>query len=298
MSVPLSPFSKYLTASDQDKRWRIFCIDAGCTEIRPGELYPPRPESHPPQYSRNWERGRVLHEFQIIYVTGGRGRFKSAGGLSRSIEAGTVIMLFPGVWHWFSPSRETGWDEYWVGFDGSYPHSLVKEGFFSPREPVFQVGLHDSLLQSFLDIVGLVQREPPGYQLEAGAAVLQIMARILAMTRQQRQSSEAERVVQKAKCVFEENKHGVVDMESLARSLGLEYPRFRQIFKDYTGLPPYQYFLQVKINRAKSLLQDEGYSVKQVAHMLSFDNPCYFSRLFKKKTGVAPSSWQRVDPVA
>jgi AraC-like DNA-binding protein len=293
MSVPLSPFSKYLTTSDQDKRWQIYCVDTGCTEIKPGVVYPPRPETHPPQYSSHWEWGRVLHEFQLIYITKGKGVFKTIDRTPRSIEAGTVFMLFPEVWHWFSPTLKTGWDEYWVGFDGSYPYALVEEGFYTPKEPVFTVGLHDSLLKHFLNIIDLVHREPPGYQLQAGAAVVQILADILAIMRQNRQSSEAEQIVQKAKFIFEENKYAAIEMESIAQSLGLDYPQFRRIFKDYTGLPPYQYFLQIKINKAKSLLREQHFTVKEVAHMLSFENQYYFSRLFKRKTGITPSRWQR-----
>ena len=264
MSIPRSPFSKYLTTSDLDKRWQIYCVDSGCTEVKSGIAYPPRPETHPPQYSSHWERGRVLREFQLIYITKGGGLFKTVDTSPRPITAGTVFMLFPGIWHWFAPSAKTGWDEYWVGFDGSYPYAMMEEGFFTPKEPIFPVGLHDSLLQHFLDIIDLVTREPPGYQLQAGAAVVQIMATILAIRRQNRQSSEAEQVVQKARFIFE----------------------------DYTGLPPYQYFLQIKINKAKTLLQEQRYTVKEVAHMLAFENQYYFSRLFKRKTGIAPSLWQ------
>ena len=292
MSIPRSPFSKYLTTSDLDKRWQIYCVDSGCTEVKSGIAYPPRPETHPPQYSSHWERGRVLREFQLIYITKGEGLFKTVDTSPRSITAGTVFMLFPGIWHWFAPSAKTGWDEYWVGFDGSYPYAMMEEGFFTPKEPIFPVGLHDSLLQHFLDIIDLVTREPPGYQMQAGAAVVQIMATILAIRRQNRQSSEAEQVVQKAKFIFEENKYSFIAMETVAESLGLDYQVFRRIFKDYTGLPPYQYFLQIKINKAKTLLQEQRYTVKEVAHMLAFENQYYFSRLFKRKTGIAPSLWQ------
>jgi len=293
MSVPLSPFSKYLTIGEQDKRWQIYCVDSGCSEIQPGVIYPPRPENRPPQYSLNWERGRVLHEFQLIYITRGKGTFKGADRTPRTIDAGTVFMLFPGVWHWFSPLPDIGWDEYWVGFDGPYPYTLMREGFISEKQAIFPIGFHDSLLQHFLDIIEIVKQEPPGYQLQAGAAVIQILAKILALRRQKRQSSRAEKVVQKAKLMFEEQKYSAVDMESVARTLSLSYDQFRRIFKDYTGLPPYQYFLQIKINKAKSLLREESYSVKEVAHMLAFENQYYFSRLFKKKTGICPSVWQR-----
>ena len=63
-------------------------------------------------------------------------------------------------------------------------------------------------------------------------------------------------------------------------------------FRRYTGLTPYQYFLQLRIHRAKELLSDPDVQVKEVAARLRFDNQYYFARLFKKKTGVTPSAWR------
>ena len=80
-------------------------------------------------------------------------------------------------------------------------------------------------------------------------------------------------------------------MESLSVSLGLGYSRLSKIFKRYTGLSPHQYYRQLKINRAKELLQAKQYSIKEVAFRLSFENTYYFSRIFKRKTGLSPSAW-------
>lgn len=54
----------------------------------------------------------------------------------------------------------------------------------------------------------------------------------------------------------------------------------------------HQYFLQLKINEACRLLLDHV-PVKDIAFRLAFENPYYFSRLFKKKTGLSPTEWQR-----
>ena len=60
----------------------------------------------------------------------------------------------------------------------------------------------------------------------------------------------------------------------------------------YTGLTPYQYFLQLRIHRAKELLQDPRLSVKEVSARMMFENQYYFSRLFRKKTGLSPTQWR------
>jgi AraC-like DNA-binding protein len=100
-------------------------------------------------------------------------------------------------------------------------------------------------------------------------------------------------VIQQARFRFLKNLARPLDIEEFARELNLDYPSFRRLFKDYTGLSPYQYFLQLKIHRARHLLQEGNLSVKEVSYELSFDNQYYFSRIFKKKTGRSPSEWQR-----
>ena len=97
--------------------------------------------------------------------------------------------------------------------------------------------------------------------------------------------------MQRAKFLLADNVATHLDIGWLSQSLGLGYSRFRQVFKKCTGLSPYQYFLDLKISRAKELLQQGLYSVKEIAYMLSFDDPYYFSHLFKKKTGHPPSEW-------
>ena len=68
----------------------------------------------------------------------------------------------------------------------------------------------------------------------------------------------------------------------------MSYAHFRRLFKQQTGLSPYQYHLQLRINRARELLHGTTLSVKQVAARLNFENPYHFSKIFKRKTGMAP----------
>jgi AraC-like DNA-binding protein len=133
--------------------------------------------------------------------------------------------------------------------------------------------------------------EAPGHQQIIGSLIGHLLAHITSLVQQYGPDSAHERIVQKAKFLLADNVDSHLDIAWLSRSVGLGYSRFRQMFKKYTGVSPYQYFLDLKITRAKELLQTRQHSVKEIAHMLSFDDPYYFSHLFKKKTGHPPSEW-------
>lgn len=66
----------------------------------------------------------MLQEYQVVYITAGKGRFQSGSDRSRVVVPGTVLLLYPGVPHRYCPDRGTGWDEFWVGFNGAYARTL------------------------------------------------------------------------------------------------------------------------------------------------------------------------------
>jgi AraC-like DNA-binding protein len=59
-------------------------------------------------------------------------------------------------------------------------------------------------------------------------------------------------------------------------------------------MAPYQYYIQIKIDKACRLLEQENISVKEAAFKLGFKDQYYFSRLFRQKTGVTPSHWKSI----
>ncbi|MGH0053790.1 MAG: helix-turn-helix domain-containing protein, partial [Sphaerochaetaceae bacterium] len=99
-------------------------------------------------------------------------------------------------------------------------------------------------------------------------------------------------IVEKIKFLFEEHLYGTIDLQTLSDELGYSKSKIISIFKAYSGLSPYQYFLNMKVNKAKEWLENDTFSVKEISLNLSFSDPLYFTRLFKKKTGFAPTKWR------
>jgi len=285
-------FSRYLPVNSEAVRWEIWCNDAGYTRVPPYTAYPPRPESHPASHAATVVSGRVLDEFQVVYLTSGRGWFDSTPSGSVSVEAGDMMILFPGVLHAYRPQLETGWNEYWVGFSGEHAHRLSRHGLFTPQKPIQHIGLNQEIIADYEQIVGLCRGQTPGFQVRLGALVLQLLAHIHVVETTSRTGAGDRTMVEHARAIMQEHVEDSVSVEEIAHRVGLGYTRLLNVFRQYTGLTPYQYYLQLRIHRARELLREPEITVKEVSARMSFENQYYFSRLFKKKTGMSPTEWQ------
>ncbi len=70
----------------------------------------------------------------------------------------------------------------------------------------------------------------------------------------------------------------------------------RRLFKDKMGCTPVEYLTDLRVSYAKKRLEDtemQTASVSQIALMSGFRDPCYFSRVFKNKTGVSPAEYMK-----
>ena len=81
-----------------------------------------------------------------------------------------------------------------------------------------------------------------------------------------------------------------LSVPELARLCGVSVTKLKNIFYVHTGLAPHSYCIKTKILKAKQLFS-EGFNVEETSHRLGFCNPYYFSTVFKRETGITPSSY-------
>jgi AraC-like DNA-binding protein len=283
----------YLPNRKSQDPWECVATSLGYSKIPPHHIYPP--VRHPVDHHFTWANGRVLRAYQIIYISEGRGVFESEG-ISRRwrVGAGSVLILFPGIWHRYAPDQKTGWAEHWIECSGECFDRARGSGQIASDRPVLRIGFFPDLLLCFDRCHALAQRLSVGSQALLSTMGIHILSLVLDAARLRRGSHARENdFVLSAQRLILESYQERIRMQEVATTLHVGYSRFRQAFKSRTGLSPKQYQLQARIQKAQDLLLNTPMSVKEISLVLGFDSPYHLSRQFKHQVGLAPRYWRQ-----
>lgn len=251
-------------------------------------------DSHPGVRRYPREKGGVARHYRWIYVARGGGRLETHPGGIHELETGDLFIVFPEVWHRCQPDQDSGWDKYWVDLGGDFVRRLMHHPCFSPKHPVLRLGADTALRELFMKAVEMLDRQPVGFQFLTGALGIQIVAQTLAALKARGLTGgPVENVVQEAKELLTWPEFAEMRLERFAAHFNLSYSTFRRVFKEQTGVSPRQYALDACGLRAKDLLLRTDKPIHLIAKELGFVNVPYFSRFFKKKTGLSPSEMRR-----
>jgi len=286
------PNLNYLITNEKDELWGLTVTTVGHQRIQENEIYPP--QNHPLGYYFNVDKGRVLNEYQLLYITDGNGVF-TFGNSKQSclITEGKMFFLMPGVWHTYKPIENSGWNEYWIGFKGEIIEKIVSEGFFLNRAPVFNLGLNERIIDLYMKAIEIANEERAGFQQALSGIVMHILG--LMYYRDKTGDFEDEELIKKinkAKVIMRESVYKNLLPEDIAKILNISYSGFRRAFKEFAGTSPSKYMVELKMNEAKLLLSTSTNSIKEIAFLLNFDNPEYFHVFFKKRTGFTPVKYR------
>ena len=92
---------------------------------------------------------------------------------------------------------------------------------------------------------------------------------------------------------FNENYNTKISIDDYAESLHINTNWFIHNFKQYAGMSPVQYILSLRMVDAQSLLEWTNYSIKEISEIVGYENPLYFSRVFKKEIGKLPVQYRK-----
>jgi AraC-like DNA-binding protein len=89
--------------------------------------------------------------------------------------------------------------------------------------------------------------------------------------------------------IIEQNWKAFPSIKSLATQVKMGESNFKLKFKKVTGSSPYQFYLKIKMEKAKEMLQNSNNSISEIGYQCGYTNLSHFSRQFKREFGVLPS---------
>lgn len=282
---------KYLLPQKSDYQWGIITRTIGLQDVPAGSKYPMG--DHPEDYLFFTGKGRVLRETQIIYIINGGGWFVSAHQERTPLRAGDVIVLYPGEWHNYAPNPETGWSEAWIGFTGEFADMLLGKFLPDRSHPIHHVGVSETLTVAFEKALETAQDQLPAYQQQLAGYIAFIVSTVYARSQQLPYLGNPDQSgINLAIKYMRQHLNENIRMENVASEAGMGYSKFRKVFKNYTGFAPAQFFLRLKMERAKDYLLSTNLSCKEISYRLGFDSAPYFNKMFRTYEGLTPIEYR------
>lgn len=237
-------------------------------------------------------RGRL--DYQLLYVASGK-TFFHLNGEVKEVTAGHMILFLPRQEQRYEYFGKDKPEVYWVHFTGSNVKNILR-GYGTPlEENVFYSGSSATYASLFKEMIHELQTCAAGFDelLEMYLRQIFLLIRRNREDRNMEVNSYMQEEMDQARRYFNEHYNEDINVEEYARSRGMSISWFLRNFRKAVGRSPKQYLLTIRINNAASLLETTDYNVTEISIIVGYDNPLYFSRLFRKQKGCAPTTYRK-----
>lgn len=231
-------------------------------------------------------------DYQLYYVAGGKAHF-FLDNKERILPKGSVVLFRPGEPQKYDIYARDTPETYWVHFTGSEVEGLLEHYGFKKGEKLFYTGN----VQDFQHIYGQMIRELQLRRTNFKDLLALNMRTLLLMinrhiTESKNAGAQVIDEIEKAIHYFNDNYNKQIVIEKYAEQHLMTPCWFIQNFKQLTHTTPMQYIVNLRLTNAMNMLENRNYNVAQIASAVGYDNPLYFSRLFKKHTGLSPTEYR------
>lgn len=242
--------------------------------------------------------GPGIHDYYLMHtVVSGHGYF-SLNGKSYNCGAGDTFLIFPGALFQYAADEREPWHYVWAAFQGHRCEPLLHQLGWSTERPVMR-GADKKTVSLYRKLRRTLQRPVRAALADLETeALLRLLLHEIALANLDLLSDAADpesppqQVVTQAMRWLELQYDRPISIEQLSKSLGYHRTHLSKLFKQTVGLSPMQYLMQLRLERAKTLL-DSKWTVEQIASSVGFSDPLHFSKQFRRKYGLSPSAYRK-----
>lgn len=238
-------------------------------------------------------KGRL--DYQLLYIVSGKGHFYFHGE-DRVVYAGRMVLIQPRQEQRYEYFGEDKPEVFWVHFTGSDVKNILRSYNIPMDDPIFYSGASSTYSYLFKEMIHELQDCKIGYEDLLTMYLRQIFL-LVQRTRQEERptvSTYIQEEMEFARRYFNEHYNEPISIQEYAESRNMSVCYFQRNFKQIVKHTPMQYLLTIRVNNAASLLETTDYSMAEIAAIVGYEDPLYFSRLFRKIKGVSPRDYRNL----
>ena len=234
-------------------------------------------------------RPKGRKDFQLLYVAGGKAHFHF-GDKEEIVTAGHMVLYRPKEPQKYEYYGTDQTEVFWVHFTGGNVTNLLRSYGLTEEKKVFYCGSDLDYQQNFRSMIQELKMCRDDYEEMLEIHLRQIFIKLhrYLQTSYKIDNSQIAETIDKATLYFNEHYNEDIRIEEYADSQHISTSWFIRNFRLYTGFTPMQYILSKRIYNAEVLLKNQHYNVTEIARIVGYENPLYFSRAFKKAKGLSP----------
>lgn len=240
------------------------------------------------------ERNEPLEQAIFIYCVKGSG-WCEIGGEAHAVRAGELLVIPPGTPHAYGSDGQSPWSIYWFHVQGVLLDNFLAELQVAPDRPLVFLGEDPQVLALFEELLEVLEH---GYTPQKMLHAAQTLGHLLAvMVRHRhenwRETPDARQKINRTITYMKEHLSQPLMLDQLAALANLSRSRYAALFKAQTGFAPIDYFNRLRMHQACQWLDTTEDSVKNIANRLGYDDPLYFSRVFRSVTERSPMAYRQ-----
>lgn len=245
--------------------------------------YFPRARAH------GMSREAGVDEAIILMCTQGAGWVETSGH-RHEVGKGQIIVLLPGAPHSYGANETDPWTLWWVHIAGPGVKDLLRSNGASELEPVREVQDPFRVVGLVEEIVRHMRRDATKTSLlEASGAAWHLLTVIAAASTNTRDSTS---MLDRARDYLRDHVEERVSVSDLAALANLSPSHFAALFRRRFGIAVLKYQTQLRMARARELLDTTDLAVSRIAVLVGYQDPFYFSRHFRSIHGITARAYR------
>lgn len=246
---------------------------------------------------------KIRDHYLLHFVRFGSGYLKLQDS-TYHLSAGSCFLIYPNEIAWYHSDPGGEWGYYWIGISGTKAEEFISLlGFRPGRQAIcYPQPYTFDMFPNLVDAAFLYQHDPIGLDLEVNSMLRHL---IFSLSKEKDKihippvpedntslfgiGNTSDKYVNTVIMLIQNNYGEDIRVDAIANSLHLNRSYLSSLFKKNTGLSIKQYLLQYRIESAKRLLLETERTITEISFQCGFQDPLYFSRMFKNHTCQSPS---------